>query len=277
MRRWQVAVEEQARIDAERRKPMTGRAALTLLSRNPRLVPEVLRDVVQHAANGVFQSSALVWLLDSERVRQQIPDAARGIGFTNERSFLEVLSPRISREAVVLDVGGGDGRLSRHVAPIAAEVVVSDVSATMIREAAENLASLTNVRTHHARGFTLHPLENEEFDVVFAQGVLSYLEVNQGLALLDEMARVARDGAALVINAFTMDQPHWREEQLAAVRLSARRGRFTGGLFRSYCERQVELMVEAAGFEILNTTYGGNTETERLPYIVSASRRRRQQ
>ena len=89
---------------------------------------------------------------------------------------------------ILLDVGAGDGRLSRHVAPLAREVVVSDVSPTMVREAGENLESHSNVTTHLARGVTLDPLPAASFDVVFAQGVLSYLEVNQGLALLDEMA-----------------------------------------------------------------------------------------
>jgi 2-polyprenyl-3-methyl-5-hydroxy-6-metoxy-1,4-benzoquinol methylase len=51
------------------------------------------------------------------------------------------LLPLVSADARVLDVGGGDGRLSRHVAPVAREVVVSDVSATMVREAGENLAA----------------------------------------------------------------------------------------------------------------------------------------
>jgi SAM-dependent methyltransferase len=218
-----------------------------------------------------------LWVLDSERVRREVPDAARGIGFTDEGPFLDVLLPLVSPDARVLDVGGGDGRLSRHVAPLAREVVVSDVSPTMVREAAENLASYPNVRTHLAQGFTLDPLPDASFDVVFAQGVLSYLEVNEGLALVDEMARVAKPGGWAVVNAFTMDRPGWAVAQRDAVRASVRRGRFTAGVFRSYCEAQLEALVSVAGFDVEATTYGRDPAEGRTPFIVVGRRREKRE
>lgn len=271
-RRWEVSPEEESRIAAARRAPMSARTALMLLARSPGLVPEVVRDVARHALRGIWSSSALVWTLDSERVRREVPDAARGIGFSDEGPFLSYLLPRLGGTQRVLDVGGGDGRLSRHVAPLVAEVVVSDVSPTMIAEAAENLASFGNVQTHLARGFTLSPLDTATFDLVFAQGVLPYLEVNEGLALLDEMARVTKPGGTIVVNAFTFDRADWAAAQIEAVRMSARRGRFTAGLFRAYVESQVEAMVRAVGYDVVETGYGEEPTGRRLPYVVVGTR-----
>jgi SAM-dependent methyltransferase len=273
-RRWEVTPEELARIHRARDHPLTVREVVSLLARRPSLVPEVGRDVIAHAVAGVWQSSALVWLLDSERLRREVPDAARGVGFADERPFLEALLPVLQPHHRVLDVGGGDGRISRHVAPLVREVVVSDPSATMVGEALENLGALGNVTTHHADGFTLEPLADASFDVAFAQGVLSYIDVNQGLALLDEIARTTAPGGVAVLNAFTIARPEWAHEQVAAARAAARRRRFASGTYRAYAEAQLEAMVSAVGFEIERTGYFGDVEARRLPYVVVARRPR---
>jgi ubiquinone/menaquinone biosynthesis C-methylase UbiE len=254
---------------------MSPLAAARLLLRSPRLFPEVARDLLAHAKQGLWQSSALVWTLDGERVRAVVPDAARGIGFTDPEPFLEVLRPRLASTDRVLDCGGGDGRISRLVAPLVREVVCSDVSPVMVADASENLEEFPNASVFLARGYTLEPLPDRSFDVAFAQGVLSYLEVNQGLALLDELWRVVRPGGTVVVNAFTMDRPGWRAEQLEAVRLAAKRGRFTAGLYRSYSEAQVRAMVETAGFEVVEYGYGDEDPKVRRPYVVVGERQPR--
>jgi ubiquinone/menaquinone biosynthesis C-methylase UbiE len=142
----------------------------------------------------------------------------------------------------------------------------------MVAEAKQNLAGFSNASTFLARGYTLRPLRDESFDVAFAQGVLSFIDVNLGLALLDEMHRVLRPGATLVVNAFTFDRPDWARDQLEAVRQSARRGRFTAGLFRSYTAAQIEAMVRVAGFEIVEARYGPDQDHDRSPYIVVGTR-----
>jgi SAM-dependent methyltransferase len=188
-----------------------------------------------HAKQGMWESSALVWTLDGERVRGEVPDAARGIGFANPAPFLEVLLPRLDRTQRVLDVGGGDGRIAHQVAPHVREIVCSDVSPTMVAEATQNLVKFSNASTFLARGYTLRPLRDESFDVAFAQGVLSFIEVNLGLALLDEMHRVLRPGGTLVVNAFTFDRPEWARDQLEAVRESRSSRPFHGGFVPFLC------------------------------------------
>ena len=127
-RRWELTREEWEQVEAARRVSISARAAARLLLRSPRLIPEVVRDLVAHAKQGLWQSSALVWTLDGERIRTIVPDAARGIAFTDLEPFLGILRPRLDPGARVLDCGGGDGRISRVVAPHVRELVCSDVS-----------------------------------------------------------------------------------------------------------------------------------------------------
>jgi SAM-dependent methyltransferase len=268
VRTWELSPEEWQRVRAARRGTVSALAAARLLLRAPRLIPEVLVDLLAHARQGLWQSSALVWALDGERVRAVVPDASRGIGFTDPEPFLGFVRPRLDASMRVLDCGGGDGRIARLVAPFVRELVCSDVSPVMVREAAENLAEFPHASTFLARGFTLRPLVDGSFDLAYAQGVLSYLEPNQGLALLDELHRVVRPGGTLVVNAFTMERPEWAREQLEAVRHSARRGRFTAGLFRPYCEAQVRAMVAASGFDVVDAGYGAQLAARRWPYVV---------
>lgn len=222
-------------------------------------------------------SGSLLWLLDTERIRRTVADAPRGIAYADERPFLKFLLPLLDAQHNVLEVGGGDGRISRHVAPRARRVVVSDPSPTMVREARENLAQFENVTTHRARGYTLAPLGDASFDLVFAQGVLPWLDVNVSLALLDEMHRVVRPGGTVVVNAYTIDREAWADEQVQAVRSSARRGFFGAGVMRSYSEGQLEVMLRAVGFDLRDSGYGIDgdyaEDGRRPPYIVVAQRR----
>ena len=79
---------------------------------------------------------------------------------------------------------------------------------------------------------------------------------------------MVRPGGTIVVNAFTIDRPEWGREQLEGVRLSAHRGRFTAGLYRSYAEAQVKAMVAVAGFDVVEEGYGEDPATRRLPYVV---------
>src|SRR5688500_15805801 len=108
-RRWELLPEERERVRAVRRLTMSPIDAARLLLRAPRLIPEVVRDLLAHAKQGLWQSSSLYCTLDSERIRALVPDAARGLGFTDAKRFMSVLRPRLDASMRVLECGGGDG------------------------------------------------------------------------------------------------------------------------------------------------------------------------
>ncbi len=266
-RRWEITAVEHARIAARRRRHLDLHEVARTLIKAPHIWPEVAGMVVEGATRGVFGHSALLWLVDSERVHQEVPDAARGIGFTDEQAFLSPLLPRLDPAIRVLEVGCGDGRIARHVVPRVRELVCSDVSTTMLREAQENLVQFHNVRFVRTHGFKLADLPSAEFDLVYAQGVFSYLDSNQALSLLDEVRRVLKEGGTAVLNFYTpLERPDWAADHLTYVRAAAQRGRFGTGQ-RVYAVCQLEQMFAAVSLRVVSRDYYGDTR-HNVPCVV---------
>lgn len=271
-RRWELTSEEMARARLARDQSKSPLGIARLLARSPRLIPEIGLDVVTHARLGVARSSALTWLLDSERVRSAVPDAARGVGFHDERPFLDALLPLLEPGTRVVDVGSGDGRIARHVAPRVGSVVCADPSATMVREAQENLGGLGNVHAERISGLTLSPLPSAAFDLAYAQGVISYLDLNETMSLLDETRRIVRNGAVFLVNAFTIDDRRRAEQHVEFVRAAAQRGRFSGGFIRPYTSDQLIAMLETVGFaEVVRAQPKGDDRWEPTLFTAQAT------
>lgn len=270
--RFELTESERVELARIRSQPLGITGAARLIICNPRLLLEAVTSLVRSARNSFFQDSALVWLIDSERIRRTISsDLARGVAFADEEPFIMALRPFLGKSDAVLELGCGDGRISRLVAPRVAALTCSDVSGLMIREARRNLAGFKNTNVVRTCGVALQEFEDDSFDVVFAQGVFSYLEMNQTLALLDASRRVLRPGGTLVVNFFTIDRPEWLDLLLPALRRAAESDRFNAGLFRPYTGGYVRDIVEAAGFTEVHGRYprGG---TAREPYVVSGSK-----
>ncbi|MGZ4395472.1 MAG: class I SAM-dependent methyltransferase [Gaiellaceae bacterium] len=170
---------------------------------------------------------------------------------------MRVLEPLLTPELRVLDFGCGAGRLTRHVAPKVAEVICADMSPLLLDEAKQALAGAGNVRFVQTDGATLAGIADESVDLVYAQGVFSFLDPNPMLAALDEIRRVLRPDGHLVFNAYTVDRPAWAARTLSQVRDSARRGRFGGAHNRAYTEPQLRAACEVAGLEVERSVYEG--------------------
>ncbi len=250
-RRWEVSEAELERMVVARSGSLGPRAALLLLARSPHLIPDVVRVLWGGVRGTIFANNSLVSILDAERGRRAVPDAATGVGWYDEQPFIDVLAPHLRREVTALELGCGGGRISRRVAPLVAELVCTDVLASMVAEASENLAPYANVRVARTNGVALHEFEERSFDLVFAQGVLGYLDPNPLLAMLDEVARVLRPGGVCVFNFSTIDDPQDARWHLETLREQARRGRFSAATDRAYTRAQLVATYEAAGLQVL--------------------------
>jgi len=272
-RRWDVSPEELERMAAARRGTLSARAALMLLLRRPDLVAEGVRLVGGSVRASIFANNSLVSLLDGARAREAVPDAATGVGWYDERPFLDALTPHLSTAGRVLELGCGAGRISRHVAPLISELVCTDQSRAMVAEARQNLSALTNVRVATTDGFTLAEFPDTTFDVVFGQGVLGYLGANQLLGLLDEVHRVLVRRGVCVFNFFTIDDVRDARDHLATVRRLARRRRTHGGVDCAYTRGQIEALYEAVGLRTLPSGAGTAAEPVRRGRLVVTARR----
>jgi SAM-dependent methyltransferase len=116
------------------------------------------------------------------------------------RTFLPVLLPHLRSGLDVLDAGCGVGSIALDVAPTVApgRVVGIDVDAGQIEAAQKSAAERGIENAEFRTGSVLElPIEDESFDVVYANAVLMYLR--EPVRALAEMRRVLRpDGLAAV-------------------------------------------------------------------------------
>lgn len=220
----------------------------------------MLRSVVEGARHGPRSSPELAWYLGNVRIERAVPGLARGATWYGEEPFLKVLRPLLAPEVRALELGAGAGRISRHVAPAVAHLVVSDASGAMLDEARENLAGAPNVKFVRTAGFTLPRFEDASFDVVYAHDVFEFFDGNQALALLDEVRRTLRPGGCCVVSFYTLNNPLWAGEQLRVARETARSGHFSALKLRPYTTGQMEALFRLAGLEVRDRWLGGETD-----------------
>ena len=254
-RRWGLTDEERERIAAAAARPFGATDLGRALARHPRLAAATFRSALRGAVGGLREDADLIWFLRRERTRRVVPDAATGAAWFGVEPFLEVLRPHVRPETVALELGAGAGRVSRHVAPLARELVCTDVSATLLDEARENLATHGNVRYVRTHGFRLPQFGDDAFDLVFSHDVFEFFDGNPALALLEEVARVLRPGGVAVVSFYTFENPFWAHEQLDIARRAAEHR--SSAEIRPYTTGQMEALFRLGGLRVTERHLGG--------------------
>lgn len=260
-RRWNLTVEERELIAQVRPGVYRPSEVVRGVASRPKLLPRLLRNMVRGASQGIRNDADLLNYLSQRRVARVVPDAATGAAWWGEQIFLDVLRPHLRPEMDALEIGAGAGRVARHVAPGVGQLLVTDVSGTMVDEARENLAHFTNVRCEQTHGFTLAGLEDASLDLVYAHDVFLLFDGNEALALLDECRRVLREDGLLAISLYTIDSVLWGQAQLSIARRLARAGHTSVLQIRPWTTAQMERLFEIVGFETLDLIRGTEPAT----------------
>jgi SAM-dependent methyltransferase len=243
-----------------------------MLLRSPslarQLAPEAARIVRSTFRELAWGDLTIASLVHAARARRAVPDAALGVGWSPEEPVVEALDRYTRRDMVALELGAGAGRLTRHLAPRVGEVVCTDVSPAMLREARDNLAQLANVRTAMTDGYTLREFEDDSFDLVLAAGVLTFFAPNALLAMLDEVARVLRPGGVLIANYTVLDDPEIADYHLGRVRADALERRFYGFVEQAYVFAQLEALHHLTGMDVLEPRSQGEITTRRGRAVI---------
>ncbi len=101
----------------------------------------------------------------------------------------------------VMDLGAGDGYLSRAVARYVKKVVAVDISGEMLRELAKKAAaeSIANIETLESDGCDM-PVEDASMDIVCASMYLHHIEEPE--QAVKEMKRVLKPGGKVFLADF---------------------------------------------------------------------------
>jgi ubiquinone/menaquinone biosynthesis C-methylase UbiE len=113
----------------------------------------------------------------------------RVIQFTNLDKMLQVLD--LPHACILLDAGGGTGRVASALRPHVGSVIVADVSWGMLAQARQKDLTATSTETEHL------PFTNNSFDRVLMVDTLHHV-VNQA-ETVRELYRVLKPGGRLVI------------------------------------------------------------------------------
>ena len=116
------------------------------------------------------------------------------------------LKPRLTPEAVLLELGAGDARLSSAVAPLIASAYAADVSEVVLRGGGPR--SPRNLLRVTFDGLCL-PLRDSTVDVVFSNQLIEHLHPDDTATLIGEAYRVLKPGGAcFCITPNRVDGPH---------------------------------------------------------------------
>ena len=162
------------------------------------------------------------------------------------RHDAEQLARFVSRDARVLDLGCGMGRVLTHLAPHCAEIVGVDVSSRMLRRARERLRGVPNVRLQRVSGRDLRPLAEGVFDFAFALQVFHHLEREDTMRYLAELHRVLKPGGRVYLQFLNFEVEERAREfhdyALESELLQAARRRY-------FTEAEVSILASLAGFD----------------------------
>jgi SAM-dependent methyltransferase len=92
----------------------------------------------------------------------------------------------------ILEVGCGVGRIGRELSPHCRSWTGTDISANMLRYAADRLRGIDNVRLVRLEGVGLPEFQNTSFDVVYFTNMMMHLDEMDRWFYLQEAFRVLR-------------------------------------------------------------------------------------
>ena len=139
----------------------------------------------------------------------------------------------------VLDIGTGTGRMAELFANGAEHIVALDKSLEMLRVARAKLQHLPAQKVELVQAdFTDLPLANASFDTVLLHQVLHFAQ--EPADALAEAARVAKDGAHIVIVDFAAHAHEELREKHAHARLG-------------FSDEQIDELLHEAGFALVQS------------------------
>ena len=152
-----------------------------------------------------------------------------------------------SRNAVVLNIGCGVGRVERYLAPEVAELHAVDVSGEMIARARERLAGLPNVHLREiGNDEFLRAFGADQFDLVSSFLVLQHLAREDAFLFLRDAFRVLKPGGVLFVQFPNFLSPEYTRAFLEGAEVRER----SPGRVRFYTEVEVRHLLAILGFEI---------------------------
>lgn len=134
-------------------------------------------------------------------------------GKVNRRVGVEV-SELMHKDDRVLECACGTGMITKYIAPVCKEVIATDFSTGMLREARKNCAEFSNVKLQKANLMNLK-CRDEAFDKVVAGNVIHLLD--EPYEVLTKLVRVCKTGGKVIIPTYVNNEKDGTPDILVKV------------------------------------------------------------
>jgi len=170
--------------------------------------------------------------------------------------------PLMDAGSVVLELGPGTGRYTRHFISRCKELVLVDYSKVVCRWLEEYLQGKGTFRVVHARDYALADVADGSIDVVIANGVFEHIYLEGFYHYLVTFARVMKPGARGCVNFNNILSEggfrHFKEKLPS--------GMDQRSIFRFYHPQTVEKLCREAGLAVVSV----DTSDHRFAFLTFA-------
>ncbi|MGH9442531.1 MAG: class I SAM-dependent methyltransferase [Thermoanaerobaculia bacterium] len=181
------------------------------------------------------------------------------------RADAERIARLVSKDAMILNIGCGIGRVEKYLAPRVRELHAVDISRKMIALAKRRLSGLPNVFLREvAPDEYLSAYGDETFDLVFSLLVLQHTEREHAFTYLQHAHRVLKPGGTLFVQFPNFLSPEYTSTFLDPVVLK----HLSASRVRCYTQDEVRHLLGMLGFEIRSLTLEAGREGNAEIYVT---------
>jgi len=180
-------------------------------------------------------------------------------GDTSKQAFETCYSPYINPESVVLELGPGSGRVTRHLIGRCRELILVDYSQVVCDWLAKYLEGKGSYRIIQIQKPSLAGVENGSVDTVIANGVFEHLDMDDLFCFLQEFIRVLRPDGVISFNfdnIMSTGGIAWFKEH--------RREPGSRCIFRFYHPESIRILAHEAGLRVLDL----KVDSGRIAHII---------
>lgn len=149
-----------------------------------------------------WEKTFLNWIAEA-KAKGIDPNDVGDVAWANDplRDALErFYLPHVKKNSVVLELGPGTGRMTRHLIGRCAKIIAVDYSQVVCNHMRDYLRGKCDFHVLHIKQPTVYSLANESVDACLANGVFEHLDPEETMWFFEDFFRVLRPNGAVVVN-----------------------------------------------------------------------------
>jgi SAM-dependent methyltransferase len=216
-------------------------------------------EVVYYANTKPWDDFFKDWIAKAEASGQD-PNDVGDVDWGDLKHTLETYYyPYINADSVVLELGPGSGRVTRHIIGRCREMILVDYSQVVCDWLGRYLKGKGSYRVANIDKPLLAVVDNSSVDTVIANGVFEHIDMDDFFRFLEEFKRVLKPEGIVSFNFDNIMSPGgmaWFKEYQGEPGSRC--------IFRFYHPESIRVLAEEAGLKVLNL----DVNSGRIAHII---------